>query len=78
MYYKRNTQSRSRNHCCRGKAIIITYTECVFRRLGFQHANRTRLLMLSVSCLALPLFIPHYLINSTIFGKKLLTIKCAF
>jgi hypothetical protein len=25
----RNTEARSRNHCCRGKAIRITYSECV-------------------------------------------------
>jgi len=26
---KRNTEKHSRNHCCRGKAISITYSECV-------------------------------------------------
>jgi len=25
MYYKRNTEARSRNHCYRGRAISITY-----------------------------------------------------
>jgi hypothetical protein len=30
MYYKRDIQARSRNHCFRGKAISITYPECVF------------------------------------------------
>jgi hypothetical protein len=27
--YKRNIEARSRNHCCCGKAISITYCECV-------------------------------------------------
>jgi hypothetical protein len=29
MYMKRNIVARSRNQCCRGKAITITYIECV-------------------------------------------------
>ena len=30
------------NHCCGGKAVIITYCECVFVALGDQHAMRMR------------------------------------
>jgi hypothetical protein len=33
---------RSRNHCCRGKAISITHYECVFVALLTQHPMRTR------------------------------------
>jgi hypothetical protein len=76
--YKRNSQARSRNHCCRGKAISITYSECVFVALVIQHAKGTHRaigLLSSVACLVLPYF-PHYLINGTIFGKTLLNIKC--
>jgi hypothetical protein len=29
MYVQRNIQSRSRNHCCRAKAVSVTYSECV-------------------------------------------------
>jgi len=29
MYYKRDIEVRSLNHCYREKAIIITYSECV-------------------------------------------------
>jgi len=36
--YTRNIQAHSCNHCCLGKAIIITYSECVFVALGIQHA----------------------------------------
>jgi hypothetical protein len=27
---KRNIEARSRIHCCRGKAVSVTYSECVF------------------------------------------------
>jgi len=30
MHLKRNTETRSRNYCCSGKAINVTYSECVF------------------------------------------------
>jgi hypothetical protein len=30
------------NHCFRGKAISITYYECVFLALGIHHAMRMR------------------------------------
>ena len=29
MYVKRNTEAQSHNHCCRGKAITITFWVCV-------------------------------------------------
>jgi len=37
--YKHNMQVRSRNQCCRGKAINITYSEYVFVALVIQHAS---------------------------------------
>jgi hypothetical protein len=39
MYVQRNI---SNNHCRRGKAISITYSECVFVALSIQHAKRMR------------------------------------
>jgi CBS domain containing-hemolysin-like protein len=36
--------ARSRNHCCRGKAISITYSERV--ALVIQHAKRMRRILL--------------------------------
>ena len=36
--YKRNNEERWRNHCCRGKAIRITYCEFVSVALVIQHA----------------------------------------
>ena len=54
------------------KTIRISYSECLSVALIFQHANRMRHTVLpSVACLALPHF-PQYLINSTIFGNKLI------
>jgi hypothetical protein len=38
MYVRRNIEARSCNHCCGGKAMSITYSECVFEALGIQHA----------------------------------------
>ena len=37
-----NTETRSRNHCFRGKAISITYSECVFVALVIQHVKHVR------------------------------------
>jgi hypothetical protein len=55
--YKRNIDVHSRNHCFRGKAISISYSECVFVALVIQHAKRMRPIILSsVACVALPYF----------------------
>jgi len=40
MYVLRNNEALSFNHCCSGKAISITYSQCVFVELGIQHAMR--------------------------------------
>ena len=59
------------------KPISITYCECVSVDLGIQYAMRMRHIVIC----ALPrstIFFPHYLINGTIFGKKLLNTKCVF
>jgi hypothetical protein len=47
MYVSRNTEARSRNHCCSRKAKSITYSECVFLALVIRHAKRMRLAVLS-------------------------------
>jgi hypothetical protein len=36
------TEELSRNRCCRGKAINVTYSECVSVALVIQHAMRMR------------------------------------
>jgi hypothetical protein len=48
-------EALSRNHCCRWKAIRISYSECVFVAIVIQHAMRMRpILLSSVACLAQP------------------------
>jgi hypothetical protein len=55
--YKHNTEARSRNHCCHGKAITITYSEHESVALVIPHAQRMRHIILSsVACLAVPYF----------------------
>jgi hypothetical protein len=74
-------RSRNRNHCCRGKTVSITYSECVFVcvcvcvALVIHHAKRMRHIMLSfVACPALQYFSKLF-INCTIFGKKVIEHK---
>ena len=40
MCVQRNIEARSCNHCCSGKVTKITYSECGFVALGFQHVMR--------------------------------------
>jgi hypothetical protein len=55
--YKRVIKARSRNSYCRGRAISVTYSECVSVTLVIQHAKRMRRIILpSVACLAVPYF----------------------
>ena len=56
-YVSRNAEAHLPNHFCTGKAINITYCECVFVALGTQHAMRMGLITVSsVACSILPYF----------------------
>ena len=71
---QRNIEARSYNHFCSGKAINITYNEYVFVALSIQHATHTRHIVIC----ALPrstIFLPHYLINGSIFRTKFIEPK---
>ena len=52
-----------RNHCCSGKGISITYSECVFLASGIQYAKRCRIILPSLFCPALQYF-------STLYHKR--------
>ena len=68
---KRNIKALSCNHCCSGKSIRMTYSECVFMALGFQHAmGMGRIITCSLS--GSTIFFSHYLINGTILEKKVI------
>ena len=51
---------------------------CVCVALGIQHAVRSAVLYFHLWAVRLHNIFPRYLINSTIFGKKLWNIKCVF
>jgi hypothetical protein len=62
--YKRKIEERSRSYCYCGKAIIITYSECVSVALVIQHEMRKcRFLLPSATSLVLPRFF-------TLFHKR--------
>jgi hypothetical protein len=78
----------SRNHKCCKKWMSITnplslslslsVCVCVCVAWLIQHEKRTRHIILSSVAVRLYRIFPHYLINCTIFGKKLLKIKRVF
>ena len=75
MYVYGNNAARSCNHCSSGKAIVIFWEFiCILTYPAFNvdapycHLRPDQLYNI----------FPHYLINGTIFGKKLFNIKCVF
>ena len=74
--YKCNTEARWKIHCCRRKAIIIAYSECVSVALVIQHEKHMRRIILSyVACLILP-YCSTLSHKRQDFQKKLLNVKC--
>jgi hypothetical protein len=78
VYVWRNIGTHSCNHCCSGKAISNTYSECVSVAFGIQHASAH-----APHCHMCPAWLynifPHYLIHGKIFEKKVTEHKmCVF
>jgi hypothetical protein len=79
MYVKYNIEARSCNHCCRGKAISITYSACVFVCLVTQHVERMhRIIVSSVASPALQYFSMLSHKRHDFRKKKVLNIECVF
>jgi len=72
MYVKRNIEMRSCNDCESGKAISITYSECVTVVLGIQHAVQCQLSSAPSTIFS---HVSHKWHN---FRKKLFSTKCVF
>ena len=79
MYVLRDTEGRSRNHFCCGKATGITNSECVSVVLFIRHAKRMRsTISSSVACLDLPYFRNLSQKRHDFLKEKFLNIKCVF
>jgi hypothetical protein len=55
-------EARSHNHRCNGKAVSITYSECVSVALGIQHVMIMRNIVICV--------LPSYTVFSTFYKKR--------
>jgi hypothetical protein len=67
-----NNETRSCNHFCRGKALSITYSNCVSVALVIQHA--ISIILPFVAGLSATFF---YIISKRhYFRKRLLNVKC--
>jgi hypothetical protein len=78
MYVQRNNEEPSRQHCCRGEAIGILYSERVYAAVFIQHTKRMhRTLLSSVVCIAVHHFstISH---KTAQFSEKSYLIKYLF
>jgi hypothetical protein len=70
-----NINARSCNYSCHGKAVSVTCSECVFVALVIQHAMRLRRLYCHLWPGRLYHVFPHFLVNDTIFRRKLIGYK---
>jgi hypothetical protein len=61
MYVPRNTETRSFNHCCSGKAMSLTQPECMYLQPYAPYCHLWPAPLYSI--------FPYYLINGKIFEK---------
>jgi hypothetical protein len=73
---KRNTEARSLDHCCRGIATIIIYSECVSVALVIQHAVPMHRVALLMTCIFLPYFSTSSHQRHNVRKKNLSNTKC--
>jgi len=73
IYVKHTAEARSCNHCCNGKAIYITYSQCASVALGTQHVIRMRHIVIR----SYNIF-PRCVISSTILGRTVIEYKMCF
>jgi hypothetical protein len=79
IYVQRNIGARSRNPCCRGEAISITHSECVYVYPSSSMQSACAVFYCHLWPVCLYHIFPHYFTNGTIFGGgrgELLNIKC--
>ena len=71
MHIKHNTDVRSCKNCCCGRAVSVTYSECVSVALVI-HCPKTHVPYYTVNRGLFWLYyvLPHYLITGRSFGKK--------
>ena len=74
MYYEHNTQE-SRNPCYRGKALNITYSDCVSVALVTSTQSACAVLYCHLWPFWLYNIFAHYLINCTTSGKRVIEYK---
>jgi len=78
MYIESNNEAPSHYHCCRGRAINVTYSECVclcscLSYTAFKvHAPYYIVICGLSGC---TICFPHYLMPGTTFGKKFIRYK---
>jgi len=80
MYISHDIEAHSCGHCCRRKAVSITYSECAFVVSVIQHAERMcHITLSSMASLDLRIFstLSHKQHNVQ-KKKKLLNTKCVF
>jgi len=72
IYVKRHTEERSRNHCCCGIAISVTYSKCVIVALVIQHEKSRAVFYCHLWPLRLYNIIPCFAISHKwqYFGEK--------